>query len=139
MTNLQAKSLAKPSVKEIALTALKVSASIVLFVGKAFLYLCIALYVVGELLFSELESVPAVEVPKPVRSMAKTIASPVVKSVEVPDVAKETIALEADRDRYQVMTSPQLRKECTAIGIKWRNAYGKRHLSKAEMLIALAA
>jgi hypothetical protein len=39
MTKLQAKS--------IALTALKVSASIVLFIGKAFLYLCLALYVVG--------------------------------------------------------------------------------------------
>ncbi len=140
MTKLQAKS--------VALTALKVSASIVLFIGKAFLYLCLALYVVGELLFSELESVPAVEVPQPVRSIAKSVARPgAVKSVEVSDVVKESmvsdrsesIAVEADRSRYQVMTSPELRKECTAIGIKWRNANGSRHLSKAEMLAALAA
>ncbi len=132
MTKLQAKS--------IALTALKVSASIVLFLGKAFLYLCLALCVVGELLFSEYQSVPAVEVPQPVRSIAKSVARPgAVKSVEVSDVVKESIALKADRSRYQVMTSPELRKECTAIGIKWRNAHGSRHLSKAEMLAALAA
>ncbi len=140
MTKLQA--------KPIALTALKVSTAIVLFIGKAFLYLCLALYVVGELLFSEYQSVPAIEVPQPVRSVAKSVARPgAVKSVEVPDVVKEwmvsdrskRIAVEADRSRYQVMTSPELRKECTAIGIKWRNVYGKRHLSKAEMLAALAA
>jgi hypothetical protein len=38
------------------------------------------------------------------------------------------------------LTSAQLRKECSAQGIKWRNAHGKgRHLSKCEMRSALDA
>ena len=70
--------------------------------------------------------------------MAKAIARPAVLSVDVPDVVKETIALKANRDRYQSLTSPELRKECSAIGVKWRNVYGKRHLSKAEMVAVLS-
>lgn len=129
-------------IKTIALASLKATAAIVLFTGKAFLYLCLALYVCGELLFSEYQAVPT---PRPVRTVAKTIAQPTVLAIELPeeteptDVEKETIALAADARRYAKLTSVQLRKECSTIGIKWRNAHGTKHLTKAEMLTALAA
>lgn len=38
------------------------------------------------------------------------------------------------------LTPEQLRKECQARSIRWRNAHGKnRHLKKAEMVAALGA
>jgi hypothetical protein len=40
---------------------------------------------------------------------------------------------------YQAMTTTELRQECQAQGIKWRNAHGKgKHLSKAQMIEALS-
>jgi hypothetical protein len=37
------------------------------------------------------------------------------------------------------LTSAELRRQCHAAGIKWRNAHGaSKHLSKAEMIAALA-
>lgn len=39
---------------------------------------------------------------------------------------------------YSVLNPYQLRKECQARGIRWRNAHGKnRHLTKAQMVEAL--
>jgi hypothetical protein len=37
------------------------------------------------------------------------------------------------------MSATQLRKLCSDRNIKWRNVRGSKHLSKAEMIIALAA
>lgn len=123
-------------------TVLKAVATVLRLTGKAIVYLCLALYVVGELLFSELETV---EAPKPARTVAKTIAQPTVLAIEIPgtvinygtsDAEKEGIAIAADA----TLTAVQLRKECSALGIKWRNAHGtSKHLTKAEMLQALAA
>jgi hypothetical protein len=59
-------------------------------------------------------------------SVAATLAAPVATLV-VP-VANE----------YHGLTTVQLRKECQAQGIKWRNAHGTRHLSKGEMIEALS-
>jgi hypothetical protein len=85
----------------------------------------------------------------PVRSVAKGITPDPVLVVELPiatlmdeepsDSEKEGIAIDVDRDRYQAMTAVQLRKECSTVGIKWRNAHGKsKHLSKAEMIAELS-
>jgi hypothetical protein len=57
-------------------------------------------------------------------AMAATIAEPVAALV-VP-VAKA-----------KTPTTAELRRQCQAAGIKWRNAHGKKHLSKAEMIAAL--
>jgi hypothetical protein len=132
-------------------TVLKAVATVLRIAGKAIVYLAIALYVIGELLFSELETKPApvaVEKPAPVRTVAKAIFTTPVLAIEIPgpvidyetsDADKETIALAADARHYSKLTSVQLRKECSTVGIKWRNAHGtSKHLNKAEMLTALA-
>lgn len=42
-------------------------------------------------------------------------------------------------DAPKTLTSAELRRQCQAAGIRWRNAHGKgRHLSKGEMIAALA-
>ena len=35
---------------------------------------------------------------------------------------------------WEEMNTDQLRKDCTQHGIRWRNAYGNRHLKKSEMI-----
>ena len=41
---------------------------------------------------------------------------------------------------WSAIAPAQLRKECTARAIKWRNAYGKnQHMKKREMVAALEA
>jgi hypothetical protein len=143
--------MSKNQVKSIALTTLRISGAVLLFAAKAIVYFCIAIAVVGQLLFAEYaqtapapieESSPIAdpwEEVAPTPSIAKTIARPAVLAVDVPDAVKESIALDADARRYQGLTSPQLRQECGKVGIKWRNAHGSKHLSKAEMLAALTA
>jgi hypothetical protein len=143
--------MSKNQVKSIALTTLRISGAVLLFAAKAIVYFCIAIAVVGQLLFAEYaqtapapieESSPIAdpwEEVAPTPAIAKTIARPAVLAVDVPDAVKESIALDVDTRRYQDMTSPQLRKECSLAGIQWRSVYGKsKHLSKAEMLAALA-
>lgn len=148
--------MSNAQIKTIALTALRLAGTVLLFAAKAIVYLCIAIAVVGQLLFQEYaQSVPAPieesspiadpwEEPiavAPVAAMAKTIARPEsVLVVEISDAEMEAIAIDCDIRNYQAMTAPELRKECSAQGIKWRNAHGKsKHLSKAEMLEALGA
>ncbi len=132
-------------VKSIGIAAFKVSATVLLFLGKVIVYVAIAFAVVGQLLFAEYAqscttSTDPWEEVAPIATVAKTIARPAVLALDVPDVLKETIALDVDACRYQSMTSPQLRQECGKVGIQWRNAHGRsKHLSKAEMLAALAA
>jgi hypothetical protein len=58
--------------------------------------------------------------------MAATISQPVAVAV---------VKVEAPKP----VTSAELRCRCQAAGVKWRNAHGQgRHLSKAEMIAALA-
>ena len=39
---------------------------------------------------------------------------------------------------YGTLTTPELRRECAAVGIRWKNARGKnRHMTKAQMIAAL--
>jgi len=39
---------------------------------------------------------------------------------------------------YSTLTTPELRRECAAVGIRWKNARGKnRHMTKAQMIAAL--
>jgi hypothetical protein len=124
-------------------TVLKAVATVLRLTGKAIVYLAIALYVIGELLFSELETKPApvaVEQTAPVRTVAKTIAPTPVLAIEIPDAEKEVIAQAVDNCYYSGLTAVQLRTECARVGIKWRNAHGtSKHLKKSEMLTALAA
>ena len=45
---------------------------------------------------------------------------------------------EAEQPDYSTLTTPQLRRECTAVGICWKDARGKnRHMTKAAMIAAL--
>ena len=37
------------------------------------------------------------------------------------------------------LNTEQMRKQCAANGIKWRNAHGAKHLTKAEMITVLTA
>jgi hypothetical protein len=58
-------------------------------------------------------------------AMAATITAPVAVAV---------VKVEAPKP----VTSAELRRQCQAAGIRWRNAHGQgRHLSKAEMISAL--
>lgn len=72
---------------------------------------------------------------QPAPAMAATITEPVV-SVTIR--TEGSTATEAPATDYQAMTSAQLRKICTAAGIRWRNVHGTRHLTKGEMIAALA-
>ena len=59
-------------------------------------------------------------------AMAATISQPVAVAV---------VKVEAPKP----VTSAELRCQCQAAGIKWRNAHGQgRHMSKGEMIAALA-
>ena len=64
--------------------------------------------------------------PYPVPVMAATITAPVATLVIPTAKAKQP-------------TTAELRRQCQAAGIRWRNAHANnRHLSKAEMIAALA-
>lgn len=165
--------MSNAQIKSIALSALRLTSVVLMFAAKAIVYLCIAIAVIGQLLFQEYaqsapiavqeESTPIAEsvvyasmtwlekepvedaweepiAPvAPVAAMAKTIArSEAVLVVDIPEAEMEAITIACDIRNYQAMSAIELRKECGAVGIKWRNAHGKsKHLSKAEMLEAL--
>jgi hypothetical protein len=136
--------MSKVQVRAIAIAIFKASTTIIILLGKAFLSLAIALTVIGQLLFSE-ASQPISEDPwedvAPIPAMAMSISPGAVLVLgDIPDVEKETIAQSVDSSRYQKMPLTQLRKECSAIGVEWRNVHGKsKHLTKKEMLEALQA
>jgi hypothetical protein len=71
----------------------------------------------------------------PAPAMAHTITEPVVSVTIRTEAPKGT---EAPAD-LATLTSAELRRRCQSAGVKWRNAHGTRHLSKAEMVQALAA
>ena len=152
--------MANTEIKSIALSVLNIATVTIVFASKAFIYILIALYVAGEMAIAEYaQSAPSTQpialdtdlaediaeaIAPAVCTLAKSIARPgAVKSIalddEILDGEKESIARQVDIRRYRVMTSPELRKECTAIGIRWRCAHGSKHLTKAEMFEALAA
>ena len=93
---------------------------------------------------SEVQSCIAIEaptaaieaMPAPAPAMAQAITQPVAVAVVKVEAPKGP---EAPADLAS-LTSAELRRQCQAAGIKWRHAHGQgRHLSKAEMLQALAA
>lgn len=141
---------------KLTLTALNIAAIVITFTAKAFLYVCIALYCVGELLFSEYASKPVTIGPDPELedytgeffaavsadvweevapvTMAKAIAVP-TKTIAVPT---KTIA--TGKTSFHSMKAVELRKTCQCAGVTWRNAHGRgKHLSRSEMLTALLA
>jgi len=148
-----------------SISILKALYTIALFTAKAIVYICIALYVAGELLFAELEAAPAA-VPTEEIYLGEDLAED-NNSDFVPDWVMESIALavdeaKADRPLSVAKSIPvavksialpikaaatldgvkaiELRKLCQAAGIKWRNAHGtNKHLSRSEMVSALAA
>jgi hypothetical protein len=93
------------------------------------------------------ESTPATVAPAPApepqpieaKPEPQPIAQPAKPATIAPPVVSLVIPTEAPSTDYSTLTSAQLRKECTAAGIRWRNAHAKgRHLSKGEMIAALA-
>ncbi len=142
--------MSKNQVKSIALTTLRISGAVLLFAAKAIVYLCIAIAVVGQLLFAEYAQTSPIEESSPIAdpweqvaptpAIANSIPSGAVLVVEVSEVVQESIAVDVDTCRYQSMTSPELRKFCQSIGVPWRNFHGKnKHRSRAEMLEAIGA
>lgn len=77
---------------------------------------------------AELAPVPA---PEPVK----------VAAMAMPQPARLVIATASlEVDRLKALTPKQLRDECRANGIKWRNCYGKnKHMPTAEMRERLLA
>lgn len=136
--------MSKIQVHAIAIALFKLSMTIAKLLGEVFLSVAIALTVVGQLLFSEASQpipVDPWEDVSPTPAMAMAMSPGAVLAVDdIPDVEKETIAQSVDSVRYQKMSITQLRKECSAIGVEWRNVHGQsKHLTKKEMLEALKA
>jgi hypothetical protein len=60
---------------------------------------------------------------------------PAMAAIIAEPVATLVVKVEAPKP----VTSAELRRQCQAAGVKWRNAHGKgRHLTKGEMIAALA-
>ena len=146
MSNTQAKS--------IALSALNFATVAIVFASKAFLYLCIALYVAGELMFAEyaqsspstqpialdtdrgddiaaaIAKLDAPSAPDRGDDIAAAIAPAVctlAKSIARPSAVLSIpvqLQLATDTPHYATLTAVQLRKKCSAQNIKWRNAHG---------------
>lgn len=135
--------MTKIQAKQLALTALKVSAAILLFTAKAFLYTCLALYAVGELLFSEYQSA-TVEEAQPTAETAAIVeqSTPAKAPVRIAAkaVAAPTKSVRVESGPFGHLSAIELRKMCQNSEIKWRNAHGAgKHLSKAEMIAELTA
>lgn len=164
--------MSNAQIKAVVTVALNIATVTIVFASKAFIYLLIALYIAGEMMFADYaQSVPSPQpiapdtdldddiaeaiddwasiadtdmaeavTPSPV-TLAKSIArSTAVRSI--PTAVQLSIPTPpiAQSNHYATLTAVQLRKECSAQNVKWRNAHGtSKHLSKAEMLTALAA
>ena len=154
--------MSNAQIKSVATVALNIATVTIVFASKAFIYLLIALYVAGEMMFADYaQSAPSTQpiepdtdldediaeaidywapiAPVPV-TMAKSIARPSAV-LSIPTAVQLSIptAPIAVPNHYATLTAVQLRKECSAQNIKWRNVHGTKHLSKAAMLSALAA
>ncbi len=93
----------------------------------------------GELMAeAEAMTAPVQPVPAVAAAIAEPVAIATVKVAELPILVVEVDPAEIDVVNFAAMTAVQLRKECQARGIRWRNVRGSKHLSKAEMLAALA-
>ena len=136
---------------KLTLTALNIAAIVITLTAKAFLYVCIALYCVGELLFSEYASKPVTIGPDPeledyTGEFFAAVAADVWKEVAPVTMAKaiavptKTIAAGTGKTSFHSMKAVELRKTCQCAGVTWRNAHGRgKHLSRSEMLTALLA
>jgi len=149
----------------VSISILNALYTIALFTAKAIGYICIALYVAGELLFAELETAPAAapteeiylgeDLPEDndsdfvpdwvMESIAVAVDEskadrPLSVATSMP-VAVKSIALPIKADTtFDGMKAIELRKLCQAAGVKWRNAHGtNKHLSRSEMVSALTA
>ena len=134
--------------KSIALSVLNIATVTIVFASKAFIYLLIALYVAGELMFAEYtQSSPSTQPIAPDTDIAEDLAAAIAPAsvtmakaiarpgavLSIPDAPIVT------SNHYATLTAVQLRKECSAQNIKWRNAHGtSKHLSKSAMLSALS-
>ena len=156
-------------IKSIALTVLNIATVTIVFASKAFIYLLVALYVAGELMFAEYaQSSPSTQPIAPsdpeldediAEAIAKLDASrdpgldediaaiapaavTLAKSIARPGAVLSIPTEEAivKTNQYATLTAVQLRKECSAQNIRWRNAHGtSKHLSKSAMLSILSS
>jgi hypothetical protein len=73
----------------------------------------------------------------PVELITESVETIEVVAVEVP--VAEIVVPEPVTIEWSALSPEQLRKECSARAIKWRNAHARnKHLKKAEMVAALA-
>ena len=141
--------MSKIQMISIAAVTFKIVSTIIVFTAKAFLYLCIALYCVGELLFSEYASKPVTIGPDPeleeyTGEFFASVAADVWEEVAPVAIAKTIEAPIKTRaigkTSFHSMKAVELRKTCQCAGVTWRNAHGRgKHLSRSEMLTALLA
>ena len=75
-----------------------------------------------------IEVAPVVASPKP-RAAAKAMPSPIAITIQPEQ--------ESEPAQSPKLTSPELRKLCSAAGVKWRSVNGGKHLSVAQMRAAL--
>ncbi|MBC7515505.1 MAG: hypothetical protein H7237_03580 [Alkalinema sp. FL-bin-369] len=158
--------MSNTQIKSIALTVLNIATVTIVFASKAFIYILIALYVVGELMFAEYaqsspstqpialdtdrgddiaEAIAKLDAPsdtdldEDIAAIAPAAVN-VAKSIARPGAVLSIPTAPIDvPNHYATLTAVQLRKECSAQNIKWRNVCGSKHLSKSAMLSALAA
>ena len=140
---------------KLTLTALNIAAIVLTFTAKAILYISIALYCVGELLFSEYASKPVTIGPDPeleeytndffssvaveIGDELQTIAVEPVKSI-AKSIATPTKSIAIGKTSFHSMKVVELRRTCQCAGVKWRNVHGRgKHLSRSQMLTALVA
>ena len=147
--------MSNTQIKSIALTVLNIATVTIIFASKAFIYLLIALYVAGELLFQEYaQSAPSTQPIAPDTELAEDIAEAIAKldAPSAPDLDEDIAAIApaavtlaksiarpgavlsiptapiVTTNHYANLTAGQLRKECSAQNIRWRNAHGSKHL-----------
>ena len=119
--------MSNTQIKSIALSVLNIATVTIVFASKAFIYLCIALYVVGELMFAEYaQSAPSTQpIALDTDPAAGTLAKSIARPGAVLSIPTEAIVT---TNHYANLTAGQLRKECSAQNIRWRNAHGSKHL-----------
>ena len=112
--------------------------------------LCYAVAIVGTLaFFGNPTPATAIEAPQPQTSTEADHFRDVTKMTTAPApapapamsqaIAQPVATLVVKVDAPKTLTSAELRRQCQAAGIRWRNAHGQgRHMSKGEMIAALA-
>jgi hypothetical protein len=106
--------------------------SVLSFLVEAIAIVSVVYFAIGFVLTVDAHHAPSM----PTERIEESLETIEVIAVEVPAiVVPEPVVSIA----WAALSPEQLRKECSARAIKWRNAYGKnKHLRKAEMVAALA-